>query len=143
MAMAPSLTRRHITCYARRMMTTKQQSESLDQTTRIDPKPLCACRCGSLTNSPRATYSPGHDARHVSRVLRDLQARCDDIWDDWTHGQPVTAELYNLWVVDLAYDHFSARDALRAKFHRAADRAWSRRVAAQNKANQAAAETSA
>lgn len=30
---------------------------------------LCACACGDRTNSPKSIYRPGHDAKHVTKLV--------------------------------------------------------------------------
>lgn len=95
-------------------------NENLDQATRVNPKPLCACRCGAYTNTPHASFIPGHDARLVSVALRDLLGRIRR-----AEGH-VSKELYDRWTTELAVDRFGDRYALRAKFNRAADRQWLR-----------------
>lgn len=37
----------------------------------------CACKCGFGTHTAKATYIPGHDARHVSNLLAELIAGGD------------------------------------------------------------------
>lgn len=96
----------------------------MDQQTRVNPKPYCACRCGFLVNHPRSTFLPGHDARMVSVALRDLRMRVRS--DDWTGGKVVTRKLYQRWATDIAVDRFGERWALRQKFGSAADRQWTR-----------------
>lgn len=52
----------------------------------INGKPLeaysiCACGCGDRCNSTEARYRPGHDARHVSKLLKLVKSgECQQNW---------------------------------------------------------------
>ncbi len=70
-----------------------------------------ACACGTchLAVSAKATYRPGHDARHVSYLVAGL-------FNDIQDGRKVTKAMINQTAKELP------SDALRAKFVKAAER---------------------
>ncbi|AZS08036.1 hypothetical protein SEA_GREENHEARTS_57 [Arthrobacter phage GreenHearts] len=41
---------------------------------RIPEGGLCKCGCGTNVNGRKATYRPGHDAKHVSRLVAETKA---------------------------------------------------------------------
>ena len=70
---------------------------------------VCACGTCHATVGPKATYRPGHDARHVSYLLQALV-------NSYADGQTVTKALINGMAKDLP------SEPLRTKFIRAAER---------------------
>lgn len=46
---------------------------ALDDSTKVGNTRKCLCDCGANTNRPESIYLPGHDARHVSQLLRALR----------------------------------------------------------------------
>ena len=35
----------------------------------------CECGCGDYPKSPRSRYLPGHDAKHLSKLIKELRER--------------------------------------------------------------------
>ena len=70
-----------------------------------------ACACGTCHEavSPKATYRPGHDARHVSYLVAGL-------FNDIQDGRKVTKQMIASTAKSLP------SEPLRAKFTRAAER---------------------
>ena len=46
-----------------------EQTINSNEITLYEP---CACECGGLTRSPKATFIPGHDAKLVSKLARRM-----------------------------------------------------------------------
>ena len=40
-----------------------------------DERTPCECGCGGYPKSPRSRYLPGHDAKHLSKVIKELRER--------------------------------------------------------------------
>ncbi|WP_295014718.1 hypothetical protein [uncultured Microbacterium sp.] len=91
-----------------------------------------ACACGTCHEavSAKATYRPGHDARHVSYLLQGLV-------NSYADGQPVTKALINGMAKELP------SEPLRAKFLRAADRLVAKETEAAKAKADAAKEAKA
>lgn len=85
-----------------------------------------ACACGTCHEAvgPKATYRPGHDARHVSYLLQGLV-------NSYADGKPVTKVLINGMAKELP------SEPLRAKFLRAAERLVAKQTEAAKEAKAA------
>jgi len=85
-----------------------------------------ACACGTCHEAvgPKATYRPGHDARHVSYLLQGLV-------NSYADGQPVTKALINGMAKELP------SEPLKAKFLRAAERLVAKQAEAAKEAKAA------
>ena len=94
---------------------------STKTTTQTPTADARACACGTCHEavSAKATYRPGHDARHVSYLLQGLVNEVAD-------GRPVTKALIGQVAKELP------SEPLRIKFRKAADR-FAAKVAAEAK----------
>lgn len=91
-----------------------------------NPTGARACACGTCHEAvgPKATYRPGHDARHVSYLLQGLI-------NSYADGQPVTKALINGMAKELP------SEPLKAKFVRAAERLVAKHAEAAKEAKAA------
>lgn len=68
---------------------------------------VCRCECGGRTASPGTRYLPGHDARHVSRLLEEYKDQARKLDGDALVDYVLNAE------------HALTTDALVEKYRRA------------------------
>ena len=84
-----------------------------DQTTTGTTPTACNCGCGLPTKRAEARYLPGHDAKHVSKLVETfVQLVGDDVEGTW-HSATAARDIHLRLMGKLA------TDALQVKFNRA------------------------